>query len=103
MTLEDETAIANVIVWPKMFETYRPIVLGTRLVSVTGQLQNEQGVIHIVAEHLEDLAPLLRRLSDHTEQPIHSRVRMRSSARARRARPGTRDARSLASSSKSRR
>jgi error-prone DNA polymerase len=69
MTLEDETAIANVIVWPKMFETYRPIVLGTRLVSVTGQLQNEQGVIHIVAEHLEDLAPLLRRLSDHTEQP----------------------------------
>jgi error-prone DNA polymerase len=63
MTLEDETAIANVIVWPKIFETFRPIVLGTRLVSVTGKLQNESGVIHVVAERLDDLSPLLRRLT----------------------------------------
>jgi error-prone DNA polymerase len=38
-------------------------VLGARLVGVTGRLQNEQGVIHVVAERLDDLTPLLRRLS----------------------------------------
>jgi error-prone DNA polymerase len=64
MTLEDEAAIANTIVWPQVFEQYRPIVLGARLVAVTGKLQNEQGVIHVVAERLEDLTPLLRRLAD---------------------------------------
>jgi error-prone DNA polymerase len=66
MTLEDETAIANTIVWPKIFETFRPVVLGARLISVTGKLQNESGVIHVVAERVDDLTALLRRLSqDH--------------------------------------
>ena len=64
MTLEDETSIANTIVWPQVFETFRPVVLGARLVAVTGRLQNEQGVIHVVAERLDDLTPLLRRLSE---------------------------------------
>jgi error-prone DNA polymerase len=63
MTLEDETAIANTIIWPKIYETFRPIVLGARLISVTGKLQSESGVIHVVAERVEDLTPLLRRLS----------------------------------------
>jgi error-prone DNA polymerase len=66
MTLEDETAIANTIVWQRVFETYRPVVLGSRLISVTGTLQNASGVIHVVAEHMEDLSPLLRRLSEDT-------------------------------------
>jgi error-prone DNA polymerase len=66
MTLEDETAIANVIVWPKIFEAFRPVVLGARLVAVTGKLQNESGVIHVVADRLDDLTALLRRLAaDH--------------------------------------
>jgi error-prone DNA polymerase len=64
MTLEDETGIANTIVWPKIFETFRPVVLGARLVSVTGLLQNESGVIHVVADRVDDLTPLLRRLSE---------------------------------------
>jgi DNA polymerase III alpha subunit len=63
MTLEDETAIANTIVWPRKFEQYRPIVMGSRLISVTGVLQNEKGVIHIVADRFEDLTFLLRRLN----------------------------------------
>jgi error-prone DNA polymerase len=66
MTLEDDTGIANTIVWPKVFETFRPVVLGARLISVTGKLQNEQGVIHVVAHRLDDLSGLLRRLSDAT-------------------------------------
>ncbi|MGA7453365.1 MAG: PHP domain-containing protein [Rhodoplanes sp.] len=63
MTLEDETGVANAIVWPQVFETYRPIVLGARLVSVSGKLQNEFGVIHVVADRLDDLTPLLQRLA----------------------------------------
>jgi error-prone DNA polymerase len=65
-TLEDETGIANVIVWPKIFEIFRPVVLGARLVSVTGKLQNASGVIHVVADEVKDLTPLLRRLSEDT-------------------------------------
>jgi error-prone DNA polymerase len=64
MTLEDETGIANTIVWARAFETFRPIVIGARLVAVTGPLQNASGVIHVVMERIEDLTPLLRRLSD---------------------------------------
>ena len=64
MTLEDETATTNTILWLRTFEAYRPVVLGARLISVTGMLQNAYGVIHVVAEHLEDLSPLLHRLSE---------------------------------------
>ncbi|MCR4283513.1 MAG: OB-fold nucleic acid binding domain-containing protein, partial [Bauldia sp.] len=64
MTLEDETDIANVIVWPKMFERFRPIVLGARLVAVSGKVQSESGVIHVVADKLEDLTPMLAVLSE---------------------------------------
>ena len=64
MTLEDETGVANVIVWPKAFERLRAIVLGARFVAVTGKLQNEQGVIHVVADRMEDLTPMLGMLSE---------------------------------------
>ncbi len=64
MTLEDEAGVANVIVWPKAFERLRAIVLGARFVAVTGKLQNEQGVIHIVADRMADLTPMLGLLSE---------------------------------------
>jgi error-prone DNA polymerase len=64
MTLEDESAIANVIVWPKTFERYRPVVLGARYVAVTGPMQAESGVIHVVAERIDDLTALLGRLAE---------------------------------------
>jgi len=64
MTLEDEKGIANIIVWPKTFERYRPLVLGARFVRVTGRLQSESGVIHIVAERIEDLTSWLVDLSE---------------------------------------
>jgi len=62
-TLEDETGVANIIVWPKIFERFRPIVIGARLLGVTGRLQSAEGVIHVVADFVEDLSPLLARLS----------------------------------------
>jgi error-prone DNA polymerase len=64
MTLEDETGIANIVVWRKVFERFRPIVMGARLVEVVGRVQREGEVIHIVADRLIDLSPLLRRLAD---------------------------------------
>ncbi|MBV9286519.1 MAG: error-prone DNA polymerase, partial [Hyphomicrobiales bacterium] len=74
MTLEDETGVANVIVWPKAFERLRAIVLGSRFVAVTGKLQNEMGVIHIVADRMEDLTPMLGLLSE-TGAMIDARAR----------------------------
>ena len=65
MTIEDETAVANVIVWPKVFERLRPIVLSARYVAVIGPVQEESGVIHVVADQLEDLTHFLARLAEH--------------------------------------
>jgi error-prone DNA polymerase len=63
MTIEDETAIANIIVWPHVFEKFRGVVMGSRLVAVSGKVQNESNVVHVLAERLEDLTPMLDRLS----------------------------------------
>ncbi|MCF3641345.1 error-prone DNA polymerase [Rhizobium sp. TRM95111] len=59
MTLEDETGIANAIVWPKVFEAYRSVIMGARLVTIRGRLQRESGVIHVVVSHVEDMTPML--------------------------------------------
>ena len=63
MTIEDETAIANIIVWPHVFEKFRGVVMGARLVAVTGKVQNESNVVHVLAERLDDLTSMLDRLS----------------------------------------
>ena len=62
VTLEDETGIANVIVWPKAYERFRRAVISGRLLRVTGQLQREGSVGHLVAWRIEDLSHLLDRL-----------------------------------------
>lgn len=59
MTLEDETGVANAIVWPKAFEKYRSVVMGARLVKIRGKLQSASGVIHVVVEHIEDMTHAL--------------------------------------------
>ncbi|MGE4012352.1 MAG: error-prone DNA polymerase, partial [Alphaproteobacteria bacterium] len=63
MTLEDERGICNIIVWPHVLEKFRRIVLTGRLVKVTGQLQREGLVTHIVAHRLFDLSDHLDGLS----------------------------------------
>ena len=54
-TLEDETGIANIVIWPKVFEANRKTVLGSRMLAVRGQLQREGLVIHIIAEQMTDM------------------------------------------------
>ena len=63
ITLEDETdAVANVIVWPSLFERQRRHVLTAGLMGVTGRVQRQGEVIHLVAEHLSDYTHLLATL-----------------------------------------
>ena len=59
VTLEDETGTANVVVWATVYERFRRAVISGRLLRVTGRLQREAGVVHVVAEQIEDLSPLL--------------------------------------------
>ena len=61
-SLEDETGINNIIFWPGVFEAERHNIIGTTLLIVSGQLQNEQGVIHVVAQHAEDYSHWVERL-----------------------------------------
>ncbi|QXX73468.1 error-prone DNA polymerase [Methylovirgula sp. HY1] len=68
LTMEDETGVANAIIWPKVFESLRPIVIGARFIAVTGRLQAEAGVIHIIAERAEDLTPLLGLLTSQNKE-----------------------------------
>jgi error-prone DNA polymerase len=56
ITLEDETAVANLVVWAKVFEKYRRVVLGSGMIGVRGRVQREGEVVHIVAHHLTDLS-----------------------------------------------
>jgi error-prone DNA polymerase len=64
MTLEDETGIANIIVWPKMFKQNRRIVMTARFVAVRGRLQKAGLVVHVVAQSFVDLTARLPRLVD---------------------------------------
>jgi error-prone DNA polymerase len=59
MTLEDESGVANVVVWNRLYEAARRTILAARMIKVTGQIQREGEVVHLVAHALEDLTPLL--------------------------------------------
>ncbi|SVB12172.1 uncharacterized protein METZ01_LOCUS165026, partial [marine metagenome] len=73
-TLEDETGIANIIVWPPIFEHYRQILLSAKLLGVEGELQREGIVIHVVAKHLINLDANLETLATQTDTPQISQM-----------------------------
>jgi error-prone DNA polymerase len=64
MTIEDETGIANIVIWQKVFERFRKEVMGARLVLIEGRIQRAEGVTHLVAERFQDRTIELTRLSD---------------------------------------
>ena len=66
LTLEDETGVSNVVVWTRVYDAYRRAVIGGRLLRVTGQLQREGLVIHLIAEQIEDMSQSLGELG-HVE------------------------------------
>jgi error-prone DNA polymerase len=73
LTLEDETGVVNVVVWPKVFERYRPLIMGGRMLLVRGRIQrapdSEGRVTHLVAESVEDRTADLALLSDAPLKP----------------------------------
>jgi error-prone DNA polymerase len=66
ITLEDETGVANLVIWPDVFAKQRKIVMGARLMAVHGVIQRDpdSDVIHVVARRLEDHTPMLQHLSE---------------------------------------
>ncbi|MFA6157060.1 error-prone DNA polymerase [Mesorhizobium sp.] len=104
LTLEDDKAVANVIFWQRTFERFRPIVMGARFVKVTGKLQSESGVIHIVAEKIEDLTPWLTVLlekSGSAGAPEARRASEKGRDRSSQAAPGRQDLATLSEEAES--
>jgi error-prone DNA polymerase len=67
ITLEDETGIANIVVWPKTLERFRRTVMTARMMRVTGRLQRQGIVAHLVAERIEDCSHLLDTLHEREQ------------------------------------
>ncbi|WP_207870120.1 error-prone DNA polymerase [Brevundimonas goettingensis] len=64
LTLEDETGVANLVVWPDVFERLRPVAMGARMVLAKGRIQRAEGVSHLVVEDLIDWTPMLGCISE---------------------------------------
>ncbi|WP_171210056.1 MULTISPECIES: error-prone DNA polymerase [unclassified Ruegeria] len=62
LTLEDETGVSNVVVWQQIYQRFRRAVMGARLLRVTGYLQREGIVTHLIAQEIEDLSHKLSEL-----------------------------------------
>ncbi|MDT8329201.1 MAG: OB-fold nucleic acid binding domain-containing protein [Roseovarius sp.] len=62
LTLEDETGVVNVVVWRKIYERFRRAVISGRLLRVTGRIERQSGVVHVVADEVEDISDLLDHL-----------------------------------------
>jgi len=102
ITLEDETGVANLVIWPKLFEHYRAVIMSARLLVVHGRMQTDGRVIHVVADRLENRTDRLDRLStervpqttvrgDHPTHPIPGQVAPRQHPRDVRVIPKSRD------------
>jgi error-prone DNA polymerase len=62
-TLEDETGCVNLVVWPWVAERQRRVLLGARLMGVSGTIERDGEVVHLVAGRLEDHSALLGELA----------------------------------------
>ncbi|QFT57895.1 Error-prone DNA polymerase [Sulfitobacter sp. THAF37] len=73
ITLEDEAGVANLVIWPKLFEAFRPVIMSARLMMVHGRVQTDGRVIHIVADRLEDRTARLDGLAAEKVPPSFAR------------------------------
>ncbi|MES2441702.1 MAG: error-prone DNA polymerase [Pseudomonadota bacterium] len=64
ITLEDETGIANAILWSDRFEAQRRVVMSATMLGIKGRVQREGLVIHLIADHVTDLTPMLREVGN---------------------------------------
>jgi error-prone DNA polymerase len=91
MTIEDETGVVNLVLWESVFERFRPVAMGARMVGVKGRIQRAEGVTHLVVEDLTDWTPMLGQLTpDRAPGSAHEPARGRH-PRDVRVLPGSRD------------
>jgi error-prone DNA polymerase len=64
ITIEDETGVANLVIWPSLYERQRRIILAAGMIAVQGRIQREGEVVHLVANHLTDLSADLAGVGD---------------------------------------
>ena len=67
ITIEDETEVANLVIWPSLFERQRRLILSAGMMAVRGMVQRDGDVIHVVADQLSDLSDMLRRVGDRPD------------------------------------
>jgi len=67
MTIEDETDVANLVIWSAVFEKHRRLILSSGMIGCRGRVQREGGVTHLIAEHFIDLSDLLRSVGNRNE------------------------------------
>ncbi|MBF9194625.1 error-prone DNA polymerase [Microvirga terrestris] len=72
MTIEDETDVANVVIWSAIFEKHRQLILSSGMIACRGSVQREGDVIHVVAEHLISLSDLLRSVAQRGKNGLLS-------------------------------
>jgi error-prone DNA polymerase len=69
ITLEDETGVVNIVVWPDTMERFRKAVMGARLMEVRGRVEADEGVIHVIAAQITDATDRLHELSGDLLRP----------------------------------
>ncbi|GIT92773.1 error-prone DNA polymerase [Jannaschia pagri] len=74
ITLEDESGVVNVVVWPDMFKHHRKAIMGARMMAVHGYVQYDDAVIHVVARDIVDRNDALLRLSEDELAPALARA-----------------------------
>jgi error-prone DNA polymerase len=74
ITIEDETGVANVVVWPDVMEKQRKVIMGARLIEVRGRVEQDDGVVHLIAQQLTDATAALHALSDDLLSPSLERA-----------------------------
>lgn len=67
ITIEDETGVANLVIWPSLYERQRRIILAAGMIAVQGRIQREGDVVHLVADHLTDLSAELAGVGDRDD------------------------------------
>ncbi|MDB5628871.1 MAG: error-prone polymerase, DnaE-like protein [Tardiphaga sp.] len=67
ITIEDESGIANLVVWPSLYESQRPIILAASMIAVYGRVQREGDVVHLVANRLTDMSAELSDVGERDE------------------------------------
>ncbi len=83
ITVEDETGVANLILWPDRYAAQRRLVLSASMLACHGRMQREGEVVHVAADRLEDLTDLLRSVGerDEAEHVVEMDPRLRPAAR----------------------